>query len=249
MCSVLNVHRQATIHAVRDTEIVVISSGLFDVIQQMYPMVIRHVIRSVGQRSQQQQNAGITEANVNLSTVAVIAVNEQVPLSQFTIELESALAEIGPTLRLNRQVVSRQSGMSADSSVDSSGVCELTDWLSSQEDSYDIVLYEADFSNTPWTQRCIRQADIILVVGLGYQRPSVSPIEEEFTKLAGRAQKELVLLHPMSTKAPKGTADWLNMRDWCSRHHHIRCSPTFLTQLRTSEVWISTFLFLFLYFF
>jgi hypothetical protein len=27
---------------------------------------------------------------------------------------------------------------------------------------------------------------------------------------------------------PRGTADWLNMRTWCSFHHHIRCPGSIL---------------------
>ena len=46
--------------------------------------------------------------------------------------------------------------------------------------------------------------------------------------MAERAQKELVLLHPQSTDMPRGTADWLNMRTWCSFHHHIRCPGSIL---------------------
>ena len=34
-----------------------------------------------------------------------------------------------------------------------------------QEDVYDMVLYQSDATLTPWTKRCIRQADIILIVG------------------------------------------------------------------------------------
>lgn len=38
------------------------------------------------------------------------------------------------------------------------------------------MLYQADGTLTPWTQRCIRQADCILIVGLGEQEPSVGEV-------------------------------------------------------------------------
>ena len=41
--------------------------------------------------------------------------------------------------------------------------------------------------------------------------------------LAVRAQKELILLHKEEGQPPKRTVEWLNLRDWCSSHHHIRC--------------------------
>lgn len=40
---------------------------------------------------------------------------------------------------------------------------------------------------------------------------------------AVRAQKQLVLLHREDGPPPKGTAEWLNMRSWISRHHHLSC--------------------------
>lgn len=44
-------------------------------------------------------------------------------------------------------------------------------WLNAQEDGYSLILYECDYTATNWTRRCLRQADTILVVGLGNQKP------------------------------------------------------------------------------
>ena len=52
----------------------------------------------------------------------------------------------------------------------------LSSWLGQQEDIHRIVLYQADSTLTPWTQRCIRQADCILIVGLGDQEPTVGEV-------------------------------------------------------------------------
>lgn len=40
---------------------------------------------------------------------------------------------------------------------------------------------------------------------------------------AVRAQKQLVLLHREDGPPPTGTAEWLNMRSWISRHLHLSC--------------------------
>ena len=52
----------------------------------------------------------------------------------------------------------------------------LSGWLAQQEDINRIVLYQTDNSMTPWTQRCIRQADCILIVGLGDQEPTLGQV-------------------------------------------------------------------------
>ena len=36
----------------------------------------------------------VTEANVNLTTVAIVPLSDKVPLHQFALDLENALAEI-----------------------------------------------------------------------------------------------------------------------------------------------------------
>ena len=49
----------------------------------------------------------------------------------------------------------------------------LSSWLGQQEDVHRMVLYQCDLRMTPWTQRCIRQADCILVIALADLEPSV----------------------------------------------------------------------------
>lgn len=38
------------------------------------------------------------------------------------------------------------------------------------------MLYQTDASLTPWTVRCLRQADCILIVGLGDQEPTLGQV-------------------------------------------------------------------------
>lgn len=57
----------------------------------------------------------------------------------------------------------------------------LSSWLGQQEDIHRIVVYQSDSTLTPWTQRCIRQADCILIVGLGEQEPTVGEVQTRYT--------------------------------------------------------------------
>lgn len=57
----------------------------------------------------------------------------------------------------------------------------LSGWLAQQEDAHRIVLYQTDTSLTPWTVRCLRQADCILIVGLGDQEPTVGQVWRLYT--------------------------------------------------------------------
>lgn len=57
-------------------------------------------------------------------------------------------------------------------------------------------------------------------------------MEKQLENLTVRTQKELILLHKEGGEKPKNTVEWLNIRSWCSSHHHIRCSKK-LFSLRT----------------
>lgn len=51
----------------------------------------------------------------------------------------------------------------------------------------------------------------------------VLQLERMLEGSAVRAQKQLVLLHREDGPPPKDTAEWLNMRSWISKHHHLSC--------------------------
>uniref|UniRef100_A0A8C3AGF5 lysophospholipase n=1 Tax=Cyclopterus lumpus TaxID=8103 RepID=A0A8C3AGF5_CYCLU len=202
-------NRATTVHAVRDSELAKLPEGALSSIKRKFPQVVTRLIHLLGQKILQQVNGPLTGLCIcmcscwdagnqasNLSTVTVLPVSEEVPLTAFTLELQHALMAIGSTV-----------------------CCQL----GSSEDLHRIVLYQTDYTLTPWTQRCIRQADCIIIVGLGEQDPVVGELERMLEGSAVRAQKQLVLLHREDGPPPTGTVDWLNMRSWISRHLHLSC--------------------------
>ena len=58
----------------------------------------------------------------------------------------------------------------------------LSSWLGQQEDMHRMVLYQCDYKLTPWTQRCIRQADCILIVGRFDREPTLGKVSFFFKK-------------------------------------------------------------------
>ncbi|KAG7264399.1 hypothetical protein CRUP_025004 [Coryphaenoides rupestris] len=198
-------NRATTVHAVRDSELAKLPQGALSSIK-------RKLIHLLGQKILQQAS--------NLCTVTVLPVSEEVPLTAFTLELQHALMAIGPTLLLNSDSIKQSLGAAA---LDSVHEYRLSSWLGQQEDIHRIVLYQTDPGLTPWTQRCIRQADCIIIVGLGEQDPAVGELERMLERSAVRAQKQLVLLHREDGPPPHGTVTWLNLRTWISRHLHLSC--------------------------
>uniref|UniRef100_A0AAX7TLV8 lysophospholipase n=1 Tax=Astatotilapia calliptera TaxID=8154 RepID=A0AAX7TLV8_ASTCA len=230
-----HMNRATTVHAVRDSELAKLPEGALNSIKRRYPQVVTRLIHLLGQKilgNMQQVTGPLAGLHTptskwdagnpvsNLSTVAILPVSEEVPLTAFTLELQHALCGIGPTLLLTSDNIKQRLGSAA---LDSVHEYRLSSWLGQQEDIHRIVLYQSDPSLTPWTQRCIRQADCIIIVGLGEQEPTVGELERMLESSAVRAQKQLVLLHREDGPPPRGTAEWLNMRSWISRHHHLCC--------------------------
>ncbi|XP_065829551.1 patatin-like phospholipase domain-containing protein 7 [Oscarella lobularis] len=218
--------RSTTVHAVRDTELAQISDGLMNTIKHKHPQVVAHLIHLLGNRLLGHHQSGTSPIlgdrpqGSNLSTVAIIPVSNDVPLNGFTEKLREAIKTIGSSIRLTTDVVCQAFGATNFESIHD---YRLISWLGQQEDTNRIVLYQADYDMSPWTQRCIRQADCILIVGLGENDPALGEIEKQLEVVSVRAQKELVLLHRMNSASPSGTVEWLSARGWCSAHHHIRC--------------------------
>ncbi|XP_069798885.1 patatin-like phospholipase domain-containing protein 7 isoform X3 [Dendropsophus ebraccatus] len=231
--------RATTVHAVRDSELAKLPEGALTSIKRKYPQVVTRLIHLLGEKilgSLQQVNGPLAghglglhttgskwdsgNPSSNLSTVAILPVSEDVPLTAFTLELKHALSAVGPTLLLTSDNIKQRLGSAA---LDSVHEYRLSSWLGQQEDIHRIVLYQSDYYLTPWTQRCIRQADCILIVGVGDQEPTVGELEKMLENTAVRAQKQLILLHKEDGPPPSRTVEWLNMRSWCSGHLHLCC--------------------------
>lgn len=60
--------------------------------------------------------------------------------------------------------------------MDPNNEYRLASWLAQQEDQHKISLYQCDLNFSPWTQRCIRQADCILIVGLRENSPNLGKV-------------------------------------------------------------------------
>ncbi|KAJ3068529.1 Neuropathy target esterase [Podochytrium sp. JEL0797] len=159
--------------------------------------------------------------NFNLKTVGILPVNSMVPITQFAERLKQGLELVGASVALlNNATVLEKMGRYSFSMM---GRLKLMNWLAEQEDTHRLVLYVADGGiGSQWTQRCIRQADCILLVGLGDEDPAIGEYERLVLSLKTTARKELVLLHNERLCVPGSTAAWLKSRLWIHAHHHVQ---------------------------
>ncbi|KAJ7922907.1 hypothetical protein B0H13DRAFT_1982259 [Mycena leptocephala] len=194
--------RRNTVHAIRDTELIRMPQTLFNAISARNPQTTASMLlRMIASPSD----------NNNLKTVAILPVSRLVPVDAF--------ARIGATTSfLNQASISSHLGRHAFTRM---GKLKAAGWLADQEQKYRTVLYVADSPvNSAWTQTCIRQADCVMVVGMG-DDPSIGEYERLLLSMKTTARKELVLLHPDRTVVPGSTREWLKLRPWVHQHIHV----------------------------
>ncbi|CAH1720442.1 unnamed protein product [Aphis gossypii] len=232
--------RGTTVMAVRDSELAKLPEGLFNAIKKRFPGVVSTLINLLGHRilgTWQKPTISKTldtrPTQSNFSTIAIVPISDDVPLTSFTYELYHSLCSIRSTLRLTSEYVRSILGKSI---MDLNNEYRLTTWLAQQEDQYKIALYQCDYSFSSWTQRCIRQADCILLVTLGNKQPTLGKYEKDIERLALRTHKELILIHREDSDLPSNTVEWLNIRSWVSSHHHVQCPKRIFSKRSVSVI-------------
>ncbi|ORY25937.1 hypothetical protein BCR39DRAFT_542645 [Naematelia encephala] len=241
------VNRSDTVHAIRDSELVRIPGALFDAISIKHPATTVQFMRVIAGRVKRamgedrltagMSTIGAQRANrdVNLKTVCILGSNRSVPVGHFAGKLKTSLEELGAsTSYLDQGTVMRHLGRHAFARI---GKLKIAGWLADQEVScapwflcrladsakqhYRSVLYVADTPpSSQWTLTCIRQADLILVLGMG-DDPSLGEYEKLLLATKTTARKELILLHDERTVASGSTRAWLQLRPWVHAHHHV----------------------------
>uniref|UniRef100_A0A915J0C8 Uncharacterized protein n=1 Tax=Romanomermis culicivorax TaxID=13658 RepID=A0A915J0C8_ROMCU len=223
--------RSSTVIAVRPTELSNLPEGLLNYIKHRYPTVLSQLIKLLGASVVKQKGRKTNSLSrfSNLNTIAITAISPDVPIDIFTYELHRCVSTLGTTSHLSSTSILRRCGRT---SLKRHNESHLMAWLNQNEEKYQFVLYECDFEKTRWTRNCIRQADCILVVGLGTNKPSVGFVEKDFDRSV-RAQKSLVLLWPEETSSPSGTNEWLKIphfekNSWC----HIKLTNEVIGRFR-----------------
>lgn len=217
--------RGNTVHAIRDTELIRMPRTLFNAISSRHPQTTAQILRMIASRVRSQVDSvarnGLesSRSTANLRTVAILPSRAQVPVNAFARKLHAALEAMGaPTAYLNQVAVSNHLGRHAFTRM---GKLKTAGWLADQEQRYRMVLYVADSTVTSsWTQTCIRQADCVMVLGMG-DDPSLGEYERLLLSMKTTARKELVLLHPDRSVLPGSTREWLKLRPFVHQHIHV----------------------------
>lgn len=185
----------STVHAVRDTELAKIPKHLFESLSMRYPQVTVQILRLIALRSSSGADADRTapRAMQNIKTVAVVPSTANVSIDAFCSELAAGVSRVNSCRRLTSGAILERLGKQAFHRV---GKLKLVSWLEEQEEMYGTVLYQVDQLSSPWMKRCIRRADLILIVANASADGALGEYEQELVaNLKTTARKDLVLVH------------------------------------------------------
>ena len=93
--------------------------------------------------------------------------------------------------------------------------CELCDDL---EREHSLVIYEGDPIQGAWTDRCLRQADLVLLVADPADASAPGDLERRAGEGRPSSSIELILLHK-ADEPPSSTIEWLRHRSAVGHHH------------------------------
>lgn len=214
--------RTATAVAIRETHAVGMTRDVFERLAERHPNAMIRLTRLIIKR--QQRSLQVHEQTpVRALALVLVPISGGVSPAPLAEEMAGCLAAFGSVLLLDSTRLDDALGKPGAAQAEAGHPAGLvvSAWLSEQETRYRYLLYVADRDWSPWTQRCVCQADRLLLLGDAQAGPELASVEQAIAALNLPVRQELILLHPETASRPSGTASWLGQRD-LHAHHHIR---------------------------
>lgn len=214
--------RSATVVAVRDSVLVRLAREHFEAMLLDHPQVSLTFTRQMIRRLQTEHERRRVAAPV---TIGLLPISDGIAPNEFGQRLRVELGRHGRACVVDAAQLDRALGLPGITGhVNAEADHRLSLALDSLEADHDFVLLLADPTPSPWTQRCIRNADELLLLADATQPPTVHATERvclDGGQVRSEAAELLVLLQPPDRACPRGTAAWLARRP-VTGHLHIR---------------------------
>jgi NTE family protein len=168
--------RAATVRALRDSEMARLASGTFERVLLSHPEAILRLARLSVERLLDNAPAR-RSAPAAPRTITVIPRDPGIDVAALTTGLVQALSRLGRVDLVGSARARRHSSQ----------------WFHEVESRNDFVVYAAEPGDSPWTQLCVRQADVLLLAVRARDEAGPWPELERHAHATQRA--ELLLLH------------------------------------------------------
>ncbi len=206
--------RTATVSAMRDSLVLRLGRAEFERLSDTSPSIWRTLTSTLSQRLAATTASQAPSPDPRPRTIAIIRAGAEPVPQPFIEALTSVFSETAKTLILDAARAAKilPKAVPLDSA-------EATQALNELESGHDYVVFVADDDLTPWSQKAVRHADLVLGVGMHAGDPTPNRLEKLAAEFVNPEQRRLVLLH--SHRGPiSGTARWLRWRR-IAMHHHV----------------------------
>ena len=138
--------RTATVRALRDSELAMLSAGTFERVLLGHPEAILRLARLTVLRLEDREAEHLRIMTPR--TLAMVPLDGGIELPEHAGRLVHALSRFGRVDLVGRERAGSHSPQ----------------WFHERESRNDFVVYAADAGDTAWTRLCLRQADVVLLV-------------------------------------------------------------------------------------
>lgn len=206
--------RSATVTAMRDSLVLRLGREQFDRLSAKNPGIWRALTATLARRLA-VTSAGQARPEARPRTIAIIAAGRE-RLSREFLELL-----VGVFGRRSDARVIRSGDVASllppGAALDGEAATEA---LNAIEAGHSFLVMVADDEPSAWSQKAIRQADLVLAVARHGAPPEPGPLEQLAARFVPPEGRRLVLLHPTRPRRVTGTGRWLGRRQ-VAMHHHV----------------------------
>ena len=206
--------RTATVTALRDSVVLRLGWAEFEELSAKSQGMLRTLTVTLARRLAEANVAQAPPPDPRPRTIAIIRAGDSNVPDGFVGRLVEVFGRAHRTILLRAETAAEV--LPAGVRV---GSAEATRALNALEASHDYVLFLAEPEPSAWSEKAVRQADLVLRIGLDGADPQPNPLERLAAELVPADGQRLVLLH--QTRGPiSGTARWLQGRS-IAMHHHV----------------------------
>jgi NTE family protein len=223
--------RIATVTAKRDSLVLALSRPQFTELVAAHPGIWSKLTATLARRlaatTTSAAGAGppVRATGPRPRTICLVAAGASRLDRKFVSALARALERHGATVVLDAETARRTIGATATLETP-----DAIARLNALEAAHDHVLMVADDELSPWTERAIHNADLVLAVGAFEADPAPNDIERLAARFVAPDATRLVLLHGRRDRIT-GTRRWLEPRSVVMHHHVVRDSEPDIERL------------------
>jgi len=214
--------RSGEVYALRDSLLLRIERDALLAFIQRHPSALLAITRVLIQRLRHNLGAHAGNQPPSRPALAIMPAGASVPLTGFLERLDAAFRRQGETpewLDIGRVDAALGPGAAQAPLAGGQGNERLIQWLAEREHAGHRLLYVGTPGSDAWSERCMRQADRVLIVADPTMRPVDSPLPRVLRRMLLRTPVELVMLR-------EGPTPVSTLRDWTANcdldsHHHL----------------------------